>query len=299
MKLYDERFKTCWELSKSEVSVKLFCLDPSRLLRQMGKGYRAHIYFSATLTPSGYYMDMLGAGPDDYTLAVPTPFSSDQLEVAIRPLSTRYQDRGRTKAPLAAGLRELTGRRRGNYLLFFPSYEYMNEVYEAFAAEGAGSVQTLVQQAEMSEMKREQFLESFQAGTDRTLVGFAVMGGIFSEGIDLAGDRLTGVVVVGVGLPQPGLERNLIKEYFDNAGKNGFDYAYVLPGMNKVLQAGGRLIRSEQDRGLLMLVDDRYLQPRYQRLLPEEWKHFTVLPAAEAEYADPGPDPASGQGGEP
>ncbi|TDF94479.1 ATP-dependent DNA helicase [Paenibacillus piri] len=275
-KLYDERYITYWELSKSEVRVKLFCLNPSYLLRQAGKGYRSHIYFSATLSPSGYYMDMLGAGPEDYTVSVPSPFSSTQLEVDIQPLSTRYQDRERTMRPLARLLQRLTDERPGNYLFFFPSYAYMNGVYEAFRTEERG-VKTLLQQADMAEDERERFLQAFEAGNNGTLAGFAVMGGIFSEGIDLVGDRLTGVAVVGVGLPQIGLERNLIKSYFDDAGKNGFDYAYVYPGMNKVLQAGGRLIRSERDSGLLLLVDDRYLQPRYQRLLPEEWRHYTAL----------------------
>lgn len=129
----------------------------------------------------------------------------------------------------------------------------------------------------MTEEDRDTFLGAFDADNREAFAGFAVMGGIFSEGIDLVGDRLTGVVVVGVGLPQLGLERNIIKDYFNAAGLHGYDYAYVFPGMNKVLQAGGRLIRSEQDRGLLMLVDDRYLQPQYQRLLPEEWRHYTVL----------------------
>ncbi|MMZ63556.1 ATP-dependent DNA helicase DinG [compost metagenome] len=123
----------------------------------------------------------------------------------------------------------------------------------------------------MSEAEREAFLAAFEAGREDTLVGFAVMGGIFSEGIDLVGDRLTGVAVMGVGLPQIGLERDIIKEYFQAQGKDGFDYAYVYPGMNKVLQAGGRLIRSEKDQGVLLLVDDRYRQPHYARLLPEEW----------------------------
>jgi Rad3-related DNA helicase len=276
MKLYDERYTTYLELTKSEVQIKLFCLDPSHLLRQMGKGYRARIYFSATLSPAGYYMDMLGSEQDDYTVSIPSPFSKEQLDVYILPLSTRYHDRERTKEPLVVMLRELAENRPGNYLFFFPSYEYMNGVYEAFGAEERG-FRTILQQAEMAEDERESFLSAFEAGNDRTFIGFAVMGGIFSEGIDLVGDRLTGVVVVGVGLPQVGLERNIIKDYFDETGKHGFDYAYVYPGLNKVLQAGGRLIRSEHDHGMLMLVDDRYLQPRYQRLLPEEWKPYTVL----------------------
>ncbi|KQX57286.1 MULTISPECIES: ATP-dependent DNA helicase [unclassified Paenibacillus] len=291
-KLYDERYVTFMVCERNEVSVKLFCLDPSHLLRQMGKGYRSHVFFSATLSPLSYFMDTLGAGEDDYSVTVPSPFSKEQLDVFVQPLSTRYQDRERSREPIARSLYELMAKRSGNYLVFFPSYAYMSSVYEAFTdlvgeqdedmlpeEEPRSQLQVLVQQTQMSEEEREQFLAKFQAGTEKTLVGFAVMGGIFSEGIDLVGDRLTGVAVVGVGLPQLGPERNLIKAYMDSTGKNGYEYAYVFPGMNKVQQAGGRLIRSETDRGVLLLIDDRYLQPLYQRLLPEEWRDYTVLQA--------------------
>ncbi|MFX3636471.1 MAG: ATP-dependent DNA helicase [Candidatus Pristimantibacillus sp.] len=284
-KLYDERYTTYVEALRSgNVRIKLFCLDPSHLLRQIGKGYRSRIYFSATLSPVSYYMDMLGAEPEDYTLTVPSPFHKEQLEVIIEPISTRYHDRERSMGPITALLKQLVNTRPGNYLIFFPSYAYMNDSYEHFVADegengaeqGMMAFDTLIQQTVMSEEARGQFMAAFRADNERTLLGFAVMGGIFSEGIDLVGDRLTGVVVVGVGLPQVGAERNILKAYYDAAGKNGFNYAYVYPGMNKVLQAGGRLIRSESDRGTLVLVDDRYLQPQYERLLPDEWLHYTV-----------------------
>ncbi|MDF2645031.1 MAG: ATP-dependent helicase [Paenibacillus sp.] len=291
-KLYDERYVTFMASERNEVSVKLFCLDPSHLLRQMGKGYRSHVFFSATLSPLSYFMDTLGAGEDDYSVTVASPFSKEQLDVFVQPLSTRYQDRERSREPIARSLYEQMAKRSGNYLVFFPSYAYMSSVYEAFTdlvgeqdkgmlpeEESRSQLRVLVQQTKMSEEEREHFLAEFQAGTKKTLVGFAVMGGIFSEGIDLVGDRLTGVAVVGVGLPQLGPERNLIKAYMDSTGKNGYEYAYVFPGMNKVQQAGGRLIRSETDRGVLLLIDDRYLQPLYQRLLPEEWRDYTVLQA--------------------
>lgn len=279
-KLFDERYVVYIELSKNEVRLKLFCLDPSQLLQQMGKGYRSHIYFSATLSPVSYYMDMLGAGEDDYTLAVPSPFAREQLDVIINPLSTRYHDRDESKLPIAKLIIKLMGERPGNYFVFFPSYAYMNAVYETYMelmewstpAGDDSDAEVLLQRPDMSEEERDRFLDTFQAGSGRSLIGFAVMGGVFSEGVDLAGDRLIGVIVVGVGLPQLGVERNMLKEYFNEQGKSGYDYAYVFPGMNKVLQAGGRLIRSETDRGTLVLIDDRYLQSHYQRLLPEEWK---------------------------
>ncbi|MCD9022167.1 ATP-dependent DNA helicase [Cohnella silvisoli] len=270
-KLYDESYVTYAEVNRNEVRLKLFCLNPSHLLRQMGKGYRSHVFFSATLSPLSYFMDMLGAEEEDYSVTLATPFAKEQWEVSVVPISTRYADRERTKEPLVSALRKLSEERPGNYLYFFPSYEYMNGVYEAFMAGCESSIRTMLQTSDMAENERESFLAAFDVNNGPALIGFAVMGGIFSEGIDLVGDRLQGVVVVGVGMPQIGLERNLIKSYFDGEERNGFDYAYVYPGINKVLQAGGRLIRSEQDKGVLVLVDDRYLQPQYRRLLPEEW----------------------------
>ncbi|AJS60474.1 helicase C-terminal domain-containing protein [Paenibacillus sp. IHBB 10380] len=270
-KLYNERHVTYAEVHRNGVTVKMFCMDPSSLLSQAGKGFRAAIFFSATLSPLHYYRDMIGAGEEDYSLTIASPFHREQLDVRIEPLSTRYRDRENTKETLVTLLIQLVQERKGNYLLFFPSYQYLQDVYESFT-EAYPQVTTIVQGIGMAEEEREAYLASFQDDNTETLVGFAVLGGIFAEGIDLQGDRLNGVAVVGVGLPQLGLERNLIKDYFNSTGKNGYDYSYVYPGMNKVLQAGGRLIRSEQDTGVLMLVDDRFLQRQYQGLMPEEWK---------------------------
>nr|WP_202113316.1 ATP-dependent DNA helicase [Paenibacillus sp. MMS18-CY102] len=278
-KLYDERFITMVECFKSEVRVKLFCLDPSLLLRQAGKGFRAHIFFSATLSPLPYYVEMLGGLPEeDFSLSIPSPFLREQLDVQVMPLSIRYRDREESIQPIAAMLHEMSAARRGNFLAFFPSYDFMNKVYEQFEAmrDTETAARTILQANAMREEEREAFLQAFQAGPEGTLLGFAVMGGIFSEGIDLVGDRLIGVVVVGVGLPQVGMERDVMRDYYEQAGRNGFHYAYVYPGMNKVLQAGGRLIRSENDRGTLVLVDDRYLNQPYNRLLPEEWRDYAV-----------------------
>ncbi|WP_425388934.1 ATP-dependent DNA helicase [Bacillus marinisedimentorum] len=275
--LYDERFITYAETFKSEVRYKLLCLDPSHLLQKTGKRFRCRVYFSATFSPLGYYQDMLGGNrEEDYSVSLPSPFARENTDVYIRPLSTRYRDRERTSEPIAETVSQLIQERPGNYLVFFPSYQYMNMVYDEFVVKEPDT-KTIIQAGGMPEEEREQFLASFQADTGSTLVGFAVLGGIFSEGVDLKGDRLNGVIVVGVGLPQIGHERNIIKEYFNKTGKNGYDYAYVYPGMNKVLQAGGRLIRSEDDHGVIVLIDDRFLQRKYQSLLPEEWRHYTVI----------------------
>ncbi|MGG1574828.1 ATP-dependent DNA helicase [Fictibacillus sp. NRS-1165] len=275
-KLYDDRYVTYAEYERSEVKIKMFCLDPSVLLQQMGKGYLSSIFFSATFTPIDYYKDMIGFRDEDYALAIPSPFRRDQFQICIQPLSTRYRDRERTREPIAQMIHQVVRENKGNFLVFFPSYQYMFDVYEQFLNEKF-PLKSIVQSSGMSEEEREQFLQLFQADAEEPLIGFAVMGGIFSEGVDLVGDRLNGVIVVGVGLPQLGLERNIIKDYFSSLGKNGYNYSYVYPGINKVLQAGGRLIRSESDRGTIVLVDDRFLTRQYQALLPYEWQDYTIL----------------------
>ncbi|WNB91269.1 ATP-dependent DNA helicase [Bacillus sp. NEB1478] len=273
---YDERFVTFIDCYKSEVSVRLFCLDPSHLLRQTGKKYNARIFFSATLSPLSYFREMLGGGEEDYVIRMPSPYEKEQLDVFIQPLSTRFRDREKTIDPIVEMIIDLVEKRPGNYLVFFPSYRYMTDVYERLL-ENDPDFQPIVQYPSMKEEEREEFLANFDGVHEKSLVGFAVMGGIFSEGIDLKGDRLTGAVIIGVGLPQVGLERDTMKSYFQESGKNGYDFAYVYPGMNKVLQAGGRVIRSEEDRGTLVLVDDRFLTRKYIEMLPEEWQEFVVL----------------------
>ncbi|HET7627663.1 MAG TPA: ATP-dependent DNA helicase [Bacillales bacterium] len=275
-KLYDERYVTYVEAERSDVHVKLFCLDPSHLLQKAGKNYRAKVYFSATLVPAGYYTDMLGGDADDYFIEIPSPFPPENVQVYVLPHSTRFRDREQTLPAIVQSIHELTERHPGNHLVFFPSYHYLYNVYDAFS-EAYPDVSTLVQDPNMSEADRDEFLSKFQSQKAETLIGFAVLGGVFSEGVDLKGDRLNGVFVVGVGLPQIGLERDIIKSHFQQEGKNGYDYAYVFPGMTKVLQAGGRLIRSEDDHGIVVLIDDRFLQRKYQSLLPPEWRDFTVL----------------------
>ncbi|MEK3854800.1 ATP-dependent DNA helicase [Cytobacillus sp. FSL H8-0458] len=275
-KLYDERFVTYIQKQRNDLIIKLFCLDPSNLLYKARKGYKSAIFFSATLMPLNYYLDMLGFQEEDFILSVPSPFSKDQAKVYIQPLSTRYRDREGSIGPIVSTIKDMLKEQKGNYLIFFPSYQYMENVYQRLLDEEL-PVHTIIQKTGMDEGEREAFLDEFKSNPSGTLLGFAVMGGIFSEGIDLQGDRLNGVFVVGVGLPKLGFERNIMKAYFHQQGKNGYDYAYTYPGMNKVLQAGGRLIRSEDDTGTIVLMDDRYVQAKYQALLPEEWKDFKVL----------------------
>lgn len=273
---YDDHYVVYGEKSQNDITLKLFCLDPSSLLTKMGKGFKAKVFFSATFSPIGYFQEILGGEDGEYTLSLPSPFAKDQVEVFIKPVSTRYKDRDHTKEDIVKLLHSLVNKRPGNYLIFFPSYQYLIDVYEQFKLEDE-ITDTLIQETGMKEEAREAFLKAFKPDETETLLGFAVLGGIFSEGIDLVGDRLNGVVVVGVGLPQLCFERNLIKEHYYKKEKNGYDYAYVFPGMNKVLQAGGRLIRSESDRGTIVLVDDRFLKQPYSTLLPPEWQGYKMI----------------------
>ena len=253
----------------------MLCLDPALNMQKMTKGFAAKLFFSATLTPIGYYMDSLGSDSDDYRIQIGSPFSPDQLDIAIQPLSTRFHDRAASSLQIAKTIETMT-KNRGNFLVFFPSYQFLRMVQEELQ-DVMGSSNMLIQNQGMSEQEREEFLLAFKEQPEAPVIGMTVLGGIFSEGIDLVGNRLTGVIIVGVGLPQINEERNLIRDYYQSTGKNGFDYAYVYPGMNKVLQAAGRLIRSEQDTGTLTLIDDRFLTNKYQSLFPEMWSQFTVI----------------------
>jgi DNA excision repair protein ERCC-2 len=277
-KMFDERYVLYAEVHRNDVILKQFCLDPSHLLRQAGKNFKARIFFSATLSPMSYYKDMLGGAAENYVASISSPFSPEQTEVSIQPLSTRYHDREKSIKPIVHTLSDTVKRTPGNYLIFFPSYQYLNSVLEEWSLQ-SDDIQTIVQGIGMAEDERTAFLDTFKTDNKSTVVGFAVLGGIFSEGIDLKGDRLNGVFVIGVGLPQIGFERDLIKKHFSEIGKNGYDYAYVYPGMNKVLQAGGRLIRTESDSGTITLIDDRYLHTKFQRLLPRDWQSFSIINA--------------------
>ncbi|MBS4219879.1 ATP-dependent DNA helicase [Bacillus sp. FJAT-49711] len=276
VKLYDEQYVAYVEVNRNEVMIKMFCLDPSTVVYQAGKSFKSRVYFSATLSPLQYFLLMLGGKEDDYTVSIPSPFSKEQTDVRVHPLSTRFRDREGSVLPIVQSLEAVIKNSPGNYIIFFPSYQYMNRVFEEWTSCNTG-IPTIIQGPGMTEYERENFLIKFQSDQKESLLAFAVLGGIFSEGVDLKGDRLNGVFLVGVGLPQIGIERELIKDYFSRNGQNGYDIAYVFPGMNKILQAGGRLIRTETDTGIIMLFDDRYLQPKYKKMMPDEWKDFRIF----------------------
>jgi len=268
--LYDERFVTITEPGRA-IRVRLFCLDPSFLLRQALARGKAVIFFSATLAPIDYYRSLLGGNSEDPLLQLPSPFPPKHLAVLVQDrIRTQLKARARTLPDVVEAIRALVGSRPGNYLVYLPSYQYLTAVQEQFhTLEPA--IPILVQRPGLSEAEREEFLAAFAVEHAQTLVGFAVMGGVFGEGIDLVGDRLIGAIIVGVGLPQLCMERDLIRDYFQEQTGAGFDYAYTFPGMNRVLQATGRVIRSETDRGVVLLIDARFSEPRYRRLFPSWW----------------------------
>lgn len=271
--IYDERYTTYIELSGSDVKLKLFCLDPSKLLGEITGRVKASVFYSATLTPIHYFKDILGGSEQDYNMKLASPFEDSNLSLNIaQNVSTKYLNRDKSISEVADYIKRVVDARKGNYFVFFPSYKYMNEVHMLFL-EKYPLVEAIIQQPAMQEEEKESFLRCFQQDSGRGLVGFAVMGGMFSEGIDLAGDRLIGAVIVGVGLPQVCFERDIIMDFFRNKNNMGFEYAYMYPGMNKVMQAAGRVIRSELDRGVVLLIDERFASNRYIDMFPREWLH--------------------------
>ena len=273
--LYDERFVTITEPGRS-VRVRLFCLAPSFLLRQALARGKAAVFFSATLTPIDYYRALLGGNPEDPLLQVPSPFPPEHLAVLVQDrIRTHFKARAESLSDVVQAIASLVAGRRGNYIAYFPSYQYLSAVQEQFHAIHP-AIPVLVQRPGMSEPDRDAFLAAFAAEHGETLLGFAVMGGVFGEGIDLVGDRLIGAIIVGVGLPQLCVERDLIRDYFEEKTGAGFDYAYTFPGMNRVLQAIGRVIRSESDRGAVLLIDARFAEQRYRRLFPAWWQPARV-----------------------
>lgn len=273
--MYDERYVTYCEKQDKEVTLRLFCVNPDELLRQAVKRGRAAVFFSATLTPIAYFAEILGGEEEDGQLVVPSPFATDKLGLLVADtISTTYKMREQTYDAIVDSITVAISAKTGNYLVFLPSYRYMEEVSMRFSLKNPG-MQVIRQTGEMTEGERSEFLQRFSEDNAAALVGFAVLGGVFGEGIDLTGERLVGAVIVGVGLPKICLEREIIRQWFDENNRPGFEYGYVYPGMNKVLQAAGRVIRTEHDRGLILLIDSRFAQTRYKRLFPPEWRGAT------------------------
>ena len=273
---YDEHFATQLTARGSELELQLLCLDPSPFVDASLSTGRAAALFSATLTPPGYYRTVLGC-PEARAVALESPFPPENLGLYCLPsISTRYRQREASIQPISDALAALASGRRGNYLAFFPSYAYLRQVWEDFTARYPG-IDTLVQESGLDDAGRAAFLGRFSPRPEKTLLGFGVMGGIFGEGVDLTGDRLIGCAIVGVGLPQVSPRQEMLRRYYDAQNGAGFDYAYRWPGMNKVLQAAGRVIRTQEDKGVVLLLDDRFAQSEYARLFPKHWRQLEYL----------------------
>lgn len=278
---FDNHFVLQISAVGSEVRAAMLCLDPSDFLAaDFAKG-RAAVLFSATLAPAGYYKDLCGL-PDARAVALRSPFDPTNMGLwCARQVSTRYKDRADSIAKVSDLLAVMAAAQPGHYLAFFPSYSYLQQVWEDFTARYPDQP-TLCQECAMDEGQRTEFLAQFLARDGKPLLGFAVLGGVFGEGVDLTGESLIGVAVVSPGLPQIGPRQEQLRDYFEETRGAGFDYAYRYPGMNKVLQAAGRVIRTPQDRGVVLLIDDRFLAPDTRRLMPPHWEHLRVVDSADA-----------------
>ncbi len=277
--------------------LRLYCVDPSVNIRECLDKGESSILFSATLLPIQYYKKLLGGTPQDYEVYAKSTFLPEKRALLIgRDVTSRYSMRSTMQyRAIAEYIWKIISCKAGNYMVFFPSHQFLKQVYQEFdfLYGDREQVECLVQQEYMTEEERNAFLGHFMGNEElcleeliqidiemeenKTLVGFCVMGGIFGEGIDLKNDSLIGAVIVGTGIPQVCLERELIKDYFDENGESGYEYAYLYPGMNKVLQAAGRVIRTHEDRGVVALLDERFLYSSYRSLFPREWNNYKVV----------------------
>ncbi|WP_058953566.1 ATP-dependent DNA helicase [Clostridium tyrobutyricum] len=269
--IYNDNFITYIENMAGDLKVKILCIDPSTLLDERMKSAEASILFSATLSPMNYFKDILGGRAEDYNMTLLCPFERRNREILISSnISTVYRSREESCLPIINYIKTVVSRRTGNYIVFFPSYGYMDRVYELFI-EKFPDVKTSIQKSGMSESEREKFLNDFKEDSKESFISFAVLGGLFSEGIDLKGDKLIGSIIVGVGLPKISFERDIIMDFFNKKNGLGYEYSYMYPGMNKILQAAGRVIRTESDRGVILLIDKRFMTVKYKKLFPREW----------------------------
>lgn len=276
----DENYLIYTELLESgEFLIRLFCVDVSKNLQECLNRGKSTIYFSATFLPINYYKSLLSTLADDYAIYAKSTFDPQKRLVMIgTDTSSRYTNRNvREYQKMAEYVLTLIQAKRGNYMIFFSSYRMMEDVADQFALlceEKEENIRVICQETGMREAQREEFLAQFEESHPEGLAGFCVMGGIFGEGIDLKEDRLIGAVVVGAGLPQVCNERELLKAFYDQRGEDGFFYAYLCPGMNKVLQSAGRVIRTEEDEGVILLLDERFSSSRYRQMFPEEWEQM-------------------------
>ena len=279
---FDSSYEMLLYYNNGNITAKLFCIDTGAALAEVTGKCRGVVYFSATLVPLEYYRATLGADRTAELLEVASPFNSEALSVSvIDKISTRYSERERTLPAVCRTIAATISVRRGNYMVFTPSFEYLEAISAAFSAKYP-RLRVLIQRKDMNSKERNEFIDAFKKNRDGYLVGFCVMGGIYSEGIDLAGDSLIGAVVVGIGMPAISYEREAIAAYFEDRYEMGKQFAYVYPGINRVLQAAGRVIRTEDDRGVIVLIDDRFDDPLWRSSAPTLWRGMRYIGDAKA-----------------
>ena len=267
---YDKNYTTIYTKTFNGMTIKIYCVNPQKVIEEKMKKAKSNIIFSATLIPMDYFMKMYSYDEEDFIINLKSPFDvKNRLLMIGDNVATTYNKRFETSEDIASYIANCVQAKKGNYMVFFTSYKYMDLVFDKMK-ENYPNINTSIQESNMSEEEKEEFLSMFDEDNKETHVGFCVLGGHFSEGIDLTNDKLIGVIIVGVGMPQIGIERDIIKDHMKDSNK-GFDYAYVYPGMIKVLQAAGRCIRTDDDKGVILLLDNRYSQRRYQSLFPYEW----------------------------
>ena len=278
MQRFDDTYKLIIFLSDGHMTVEILSLHTGAEIRKMLSRGHGALFFSATLSPVNYYRAALGGEGQDQALQVESPFATEQLSVVIMDrISTRYSEREDTLLAVCRTIAATVSARRGNYMVFSPSFAYSEALHRIFSKKYP-KIKTLSQTKTMTQREKAAFIEEFKRPSDSYLIGFAVMGGIYSEGIDLAGDSLIGAVVVGIGMPGLSYEREAIAEYYEEKYEEGKQFAYIYPGMNRVFQAAGRVIRRETDRGVIVLIDDRFDDPLYRKSLPRLWGKVKFLP---------------------
>ena len=272
MARFDSAYKMFVFYDNGALRVKLYCLDTGPVIRErLDKGHGA-LLFSATLSPLGYYRSVLGGDRSDEILEVNSPFDPSQLSVCIMDkISTRFSEREDTLLAVCRAVAATVSAKRGNYMVFCPSFAYSEALSNLFSAKYP-KIKVITQKRDMSSKEKEEFLDEFKKENDSYLIAFCVMGGIYSEGVDLAGDSLIGAVIVSIGMPAISYEREAIAAYYEEKYEEGKQYAYIYPGMNRVFQAAGRVIRREDDRGVIVLIDDRFDDPLYKKSLPKLWE---------------------------
>lgn len=277
---YDDTYRTKITIGDDpdrDITFKQLCLDPSAFLHDCLEKGRGAVLFSATFSPLDYYQRVLGGNEDSLCYQLPSPFPPKHQTILVTNyINTTYRQRDANLVKIITSIKTLVNGKTGNYLIFLPSYSFLSTVSLAFQT-AYPDIATVVQTAKMTEPDRNEFLAAFQPHPNHSLVGFAILGGLFSEGIDLTADRLIGVGIVSVGLPGLSTENDLLRDYFDAQNEPGFEYAYQLPGLNHVFQAAGRLIRSTKDVGVVLLMDQRFATPRYTRYFPPHWQYHRVL----------------------